>query len=160
MAEFIIQHQQESEWCWAAVAATIDQYFNPLSPLRQCDVATRVLGSDNCSNPINEPAILGDAVQVVNPQRVNLERALNFDELRREIDAGRPVCCAIEWTGGGGHAVVVTGYRVLTSGVRHIHVEDPLNASGDFDFDEFRNAYYGHGTWVETALISPPKGSV
>jgi hypothetical protein len=78
---------------------------------------------------------------------------LRFDELQREIDAGRPVCAGITWASGGGHFVVLRGYRVLSSGARQVYVADPLNPSALVDFDEFTSSYYGDGSWTETDFV-------
>ena len=161
MSQLIIQTQQQSEWCWAACAVSIARYFNPASTMRQCDVVDLVDPvQDCCMNPSahNHPEGLTTAVRAVSSLRMSLDRALSFDELRAEIDAGRPVCAAIAWRSGGGHAVLITGYRVLGSGSQHVHVEDPLNPASDLDFDEFSNAYYGEGTWEATELLSVPGG--
>ena len=161
MAEFVIQPQKQSEWCWAATAASVAQYFDPTTTLEQCDVVNILENvSDCCANPssYNQPADLASAIQTVGCLRLSLDRALTFDELRQEIDAGRPVCAGIAWDSGGGHAVLITAYNVLSSGSHHIHVEDPLNPSGDVDFDEFSNAYHGDGKWEATELLAVPRG--
>jgi hypothetical protein len=159
MAAFTIQKQQQSEWCWSAVAVTLDKYFNPASTLTQCQLADEVVtngaGQKACQNPAgsNKPAELKLAIQKVNRLRLSVPEPLSFDQLCQEIDAGRPVAVAIEWESGGGHAVIVTGYQVLPSGACLVHVEDPLNPSSTVDFDEFANRYYGDGVWTETELI-------
>ena len=168
---FRIQMQEQSEWCWAAVAASVERYFNPASTMQQCDVANKVLPKEFpnerlpqsdcgcccqcCCDPdaCNRPAELEIALRQVYKWRNTLKRPLTFDEIRREIDRGRPVGVGITWDSGGGHFVVVRGYRLLRSGERQVYVADPLNASGLVDIDEFTLAYYGDGAWTETDLV-------
>jgi hypothetical protein len=93
------------------------------------------------------------ALQQVHVWRNTLGRPLTFVEIQREIDRGRPVCVAIKWASGGGHFVVVRGYRELASGARQLYVADPLNPSSLVDLDEFTFRYWGDGEWDETDLV-------
>jgi hypothetical protein len=179
LLRFRIQRQEHSEWCWAAVAASINNYFDPASKLEQCTVANRVLrhkidfpddeccgGCDGCKccchpHLCNRPEELEEALKKIYKWRNTLERALRFDEVQREIDNGRPIGVGITWISGNdapgsssnGHFVVIRGYRILSNGARQVYVADPLNASGLVDFDEFRLAYYGEGQWTETDFV-------
>jgi hypothetical protein len=124
----------------------------------QCQIANKVLKrKDCCAAPIpcNEPQVLAELLQTIGAWRTTLNRPLTFDEVRQEIDADRPLCVRIEWPSGGGHAVVIRGYRVLASGALQVYVADPLYPSSLVDFDEFTFSYYGDGEWVETELLQP-----
>src|SRR5947207_15958187 len=35
-----MQHQQHTEWCWAAVGASVSLYYKPSSTWTQCSIAT------------------------------------------------------------------------------------------------------------------------
>jgi hypothetical protein len=169
LLNFSIQRQQQSEWCWAAVAASIEKFFNPASAIEQCDIANKVLPKSQrpktdcgcCCEPeaCDQPAELETALKKIHKWRTTLDKSatvtgtLAFDEIVREIDQGRPVCAGISWNGGGGHFVVLRGYRQLTSGVCQVYVADPLNPSSLCDLDEFTSAYLGQGEWTETDLI-------
>jgi hypothetical protein len=152
---FVVEPQQQPEWCWAAVAVSVEKYFNPASPLRQCDVATSVVGGDPCREPVpaDKPEALDVALRKINRLKKSVSRPLSFNELRQEIDANRPLCAGIRWRSGGGHFVILSEYEIAPSGARHVHVEDPLNPSGTLNFDEFTNFYYGDGEWVESYLV-------
>jgi len=187
---FRIYLQEQSQWCWAAVAVSIERYFDRASTMRQCNVANRMLdelpdasdcfpdddkccgGCDDCKccwHPecCNYPARLEDALQKIHKWRTTLDRPLRFDEIQREINAGRPICVGITWESGNsgpapkgskdsrhkGHFVVIRGYRVLSSGIRQVYVADPLNPSALVLYDEFLSAYYGDGHWTETDLV-------
>src|ERR1700682_5031054 len=66
--EFIMQPQQESEWCWAAVSSSVERYFSPTSHQTQCMIARGVLGIAGCcgdATPCNQPARLQDALTLL-----------------------------------------------------------------------------------------------
>jgi hypothetical protein len=97
----------------------------------------------------------------VNRLRTTLPGPLQFQDLKREIDAGRPVAARIAWDSAGasqsatGHFVVLDGYRIL-SGATHVHVSDPLNPSCEVDFNEFTFNYQGEGKWDASYLVKSP----
>jgi hypothetical protein len=164
---FKIQHQEQTEWCWAAVAASVQQYFEPATEpaleLKQCAIADMVLHTNLCCpypEFCNQPAALETALKKIhkwrkslNPDPLTGPGTLTFAEVQREIDRGRPVCVGIRWYQGGGHFVVIRGYRVLASGAQQLYIADPDNPSNLVDFYEFTNAYYGEGTWNSTDLV-------
>jgi hypothetical protein len=142
---FRIQRQQESEWCWAAVAASVDHYFDPQSTLEQCDVASKTLPVEYPPDPNNpndpnklppsdcgcccqcccdpdscdKPTKLEIALQKVNKWRNTLFRPLTFEEVQREIDHGRPIGVGIKWQSGGTNGgPATTGHFVAIRGYR------------------------------------------
>lgn len=157
---FPMQTQQEDQWCWAAVAASVDTYFAPFASAPQCRIAAAVLGSgaDTCSNPQNhnKPGKLQDALYAIGRYRTTRLGALSFDDLRAEIDSGRPVCVRIAWSGGGAHFVVLSGYHEsTTTGVRTVDVSDPLYPNSTRLFEQFPSAYHGGGDWTATFFVNP-----
>lgn len=154
--QFTIQPQEESEWCWAAVAVSIDKYFNPGSPLTQCEIASRVIGHDCCNNGIscNDAETLIQALRAINRWKRTVNGPVPFQLVKQELDAGRPVCARIKWKDGYAHFVVLVGYEVLSSGAVHVDIADPWNPSTTVDFDHFATAYFGDGTWADTYLVT------
>lgn len=154
---FPIQTQIEAEWCWAAVAASVDSYFNPTSGVPQCGIAGDVLKKDACGNPeaSDLPATLQDALKVVDRLYGIRIGALTFDQVRQQIDAGCPVCVRIAWSGGGAHFVVISGYHLSPAGVRTVDISDPWYPNSVRDFDQFPQGYHGGGTWTATFFVKP-----
>ena len=153
---FQIETQEQDGWCWAAVSASVDHYFSPQSTLTQCQVAQEVLKTNGCcQNPqaCDVPATLQDALSAVGRLRGTLQRALDFPEIRQLIDAGQPVCVRIQWESGGGHFVVLSGYRQLASGDQLVEVSDPFFADSIVEYNEFVGAYQGSGQWTGTFLV-------
>lgn len=155
--QFIIQPQQKSEWCWAAVAVSIEKYFNPRSSLTQCEIARRVTGHQNCyaqGPSCNQAETLIKALEEIRRLKRIMNGPASFNEIRQELDAGRPVCARISWQDGYAHFVILVGYEILRSGERHVDIADPWNPSSTVDFDQFQGAYFGDGEWVDTYLVT------
>jgi hypothetical protein len=140
-------------------------------------MASEVLGGDDCgSSPdaCNVPMKLQDALGVVERRTAggtpNLafpapQGPLPFSEIQKHIKAKLPVCARIEWEGGGGHFVVISGYRQPG---RILEVVDPApDADGvitgddveddveEWQYEAFLSAYGegGTGEWTDTFLV-------
>lgn len=150
---FQMETQCESEWCWAAVSSSVDHYFQPGSYSTQCGIASQVIPGNCCEHPdrFDQPEMLQDALDAVGRLR-GITGLLTFDQLQAEINADHPVCIRIAWDDGGAHYVALTGYQVLTSGVRTVDVADPFYANSTEDFDMFPSYYHGGGRWTASFL--------
>jgi hypothetical protein len=151
----LMQTQIEDEWCWAAVAVSVDHYFNPASTKTQCQVAQAVLANEGCcGNPdsCDDPAKLQDALN--NVQRLNriVLRALLFSEIQASLNAFLPVCARIAWANGGAHFVAIDGWSG-TADNPQVHVADPLFPDSTVGYNEFVSAYQGSGQWTATFLV-------
>lgn len=154
---FLMEKQKQSEWCWAAVALSIERYFSPYSVWGQCGIAAQVLkdAKDSCEYPENhdEPAQLETALAVVSRLRNTRKGPMKFEEIQQELDAGRPVCVRIKWIGDGAHFVVLTGYKVSRSNLKMVDIADPLYPDSTRAFDDFPSAYQGGGEWTDSFLV-------
>jgi hypothetical protein len=154
---FAIQTQEADKWCWAAVSASVNHYFFPDSTLSQCQIARRVLGVDSCCGnreTCNQVAKLDVALEKSGTiVREPLARSLSFEEIKQEIDGRRPICARIQWAGGGGHFVVIRGYRELASGAEQVDIADPWFVDGTFFYKEFLSGYLNIGQWTDTFLV-------
>jgi hypothetical protein len=169
MPEFVMQIQKEGQWCWAAVAVSINQYLDPLTSgtWTQEKLATQVLqgrrqipsGVDCSKTPgqCNLPARLDDALTAVG----NLGTAgavagiLSFEDLMAWIDKQLPVCARIVWFTGSGHFVALTGYRTFASGLQQVYVQDPSVGPSYHDYEELVADYPPGGSWQDTYLVKP-----
>lgn len=145
-----IERQARSNWCWAAIAASLGRYYET-SDWSQERVAQAVLddrsGTAAGSAP-NSEARLNDALTLVGCYSHWSPDRPAFARIRTEIDAGRPVCVRIAWRDGGSHFVVVTGY-VTTP--QEIHVDDPAAGPTLQSMRDFPGGYRGRGAyWRET----------
>jgi hypothetical protein len=161
---FPMEKQQEPDWCWAAVAVSVEYYFDPQSTWTQAALAQAVLeqrrqipaGTDCSKGGCDIPWYLSDALTAVGKLRATLPgRILSYQEIQQELIADRPVCARISWQGGGAHFVVISGYGFSPGGIPQLYVSDPLLQDSSVaisSYDDFVSAYFGDGQWEETYL--------
>ena len=158
-----VEQQEMDKWCWAAVSVSVDRYFAPGSASTQCRVAAQVLGIDQCydnCDACNSAQRLEDGLQAVGRPPQKLTNPVTFDEIQRQIDAHLPVCVRIGWFSGGGHFVVITGYRETEWGEQLVEVADPLFPDSTIPYDILVSAYQnaevpqGGGQWTHTYLLA------
>ena len=149
---FVLEQQQEAYWCWAAVATSIAMYYGAGSAWTQCALANAELGQTTCcedggTGECNVPWYLDRALErVAHLRSVSMSKAA-WAEVTREIDAARPICARIGWSGGGGHFVVVGGYD---SAAGMIDVKDPFYGDSSVAHGTFPGSYLGGGSWTHS----------
>lgn len=150
---FTVQHQQQTNWCWCAVAVSVANFYG--ANLMQCTFANTYLSRTDCctatgaSGPCNQQTGLGAAIRAAGHLASFSESRPSFDTVRGEIDGGRPVGVRIEWSGGGGHAVVVDGYLAVD---QFVGVEDPWSGASDVRLSTLHSSYLGTGSVTHTYL--------
>ena len=150
---FDMEAQTQSNWCWAATSKSVSQYYWHRSSWTQCSIANAELGhSDCCSSPVpapcNVPWFLDSALSRTR-NFVSISGPCTFEQLRAQIDSGRPVGARIGWSGGGGHFMVIYGYT-YGLGFEWIDIDDPIYGKSHMSLDDFTNRYQGNGTWTHT----------
>jgi hypothetical protein len=154
---FPMEKQEEADWCWNAVAVSVEHYFNPQSTLTQEHFAEQVFGK-----ALNEGFALAQALQDLERYNGALGGAIQFDDIQRQLDKNLPVCVRIEWYEGGAHFVVITGYGRSPGGDPLVYVSDPILQSGNviiWDYASFVEAYSpsyakgAEGAWVDTYFV-------
>jgi hypothetical protein len=152
-----VEHSGQTEWCWAAVSASVALFYTPASTWTQCAIVNKELGQTACctegaASTCNQPHVLEAALSLVQHLLRDFAGPLAFADIVQEIDAGRPVGVCIDWTGGGGHFVTVAGYD---RNGEMIQVKDPLFGNSQVPLATFPAGYQGGGTWSWTYLTSP-----
>ena len=164
---FHMEPQEHLNWCWAAVAVSVDRFFDRGSKWCQCRMASRMakirrLKVKNCATcgkpkPVpetcNRPWFLDQALQLAGRLKGKPKKTrLSFSQIQRKIEAGQPVCVRVQWgRGPDAHFVVISGCEVSSSGERWVDVEDSVAGSSTWLFDEFRSNYqYSQGNWDVT----------
>jgi hypothetical protein len=143
---FQMQTQEQSNWCWCANAVSIANFYG--GAWTQGQLANTQLGQTTCTVD-GSTAVCN--VQSPEPGPLSTVGHLSswrtgtptFSEIQTEVDGGRPVSTRIQWTGGGGHFVTVTGYLENTE---FITVQDPGGTTSDIRLSTFVSAYNGNGT--------------
>lgn len=173
--QFRAQRQKNAEWCWAAVSNSIEHFFEPTSPLTQCEIAGEQLRKPCCGDlteaclaRCNVPSALDTALRrlgwLARSPVVHFppDPAVDFADVRAEIDAGRPLCLLVKWLEEDGelirgHFITIKGYRVTTGGTAYVSIQDPLFADPEIQFEVLadRSGGYrdGQGVWVATFFV-------
>lgn len=148
---FAIERQEQTLWCWAAVAVSIETYYAGSSQHTQCALATRVLDTPCCDPPgCNRPWHLDFALRWMGHLEAMDSGSASVLELESELSRGRVVGAQILWRGGGGHFVAIDGLRRSPQGA-YISVADPeVGATTELLAAEFESNYEGVGTWAAT----------
>ena len=153
---FAMQDQCHSNWCWAAVAASVATFYNATTLRLQCTIANEELQRSDCCDSTCHAA--GVAYKVVGAlgsplNRAGLLTSITFGwitrlRLQQDLEAMLPVCVRTEWSGGGGHFVVIAGYSPESD---TLTVCDPLRGVSALSFDTFRTSYTpSQGRWTHT----------
>ena len=151
-----VQRQLQSNWCWAACASSASGFFDQASVWGQCAVVNAELDTKQCcadggSPKCNVPWYLDRALRRTGNFARKSDGPARWDTVRAEIDAGRPVGVRIGWFGGGGHFVMITGYRAA-GGAREVDVQDPWTGTSHITMDVLAKRYKNRGKWTHTYL--------
>lgn len=153
----VVQSQLLSNWCWAAVTASVREYFAEPNSKAQCEVATEFLviqccppGPDIFNNPRNREYNIKTALGANSPGQP-IKRPLVAGEITASVKAGRPVCCVIRWENGRLHFVLLTGF---VAGSGSVIVRDPLLGKFVGPLATFVSAYEEKGRWVASLPTS------
>lgn len=111
--DFIIQRQDQTNWCWAAGSVSVATYFGMLD-LSQCDLVNNQLAQTTCCRFGNSPACdrpwyPDRSLSAVRCYAGFRRGPLDMATLFTELVAGRPVGIGIHWRQGGGHFVIAIG---------------------------------------------------
>jgi hypothetical protein len=150
---FNMQAQTQSNWCWAATATSVSHFYWLWSTWTQCAVANNELGRSDCCNSTvpsacNVPWYLDKALTRTR-NFVSVMGPATFQQVRDEIDAGRPVGARVGWSGGGGHFMVIYGYSFVV-GTQYFDIDDPIYGKSHLSVSDFSSNYQGSGTWTHT----------
>lgn len=146
---FNLQRQEQSFWCWAAVASGIQSFFDPNAVLTQSQIVEACLGNNE-----NKTLELARALTRLGTLVCSHEAVPALGEIRKHLSNGMPVPVRIGWTEikdgqrkltKRGHFVVITG--VLQSDPRGddytmVRVADPANDMAAYwAYGVFKNSY-------------------
>ena len=152
------QHQQQTEWCWAATTVSISLFYDPSSTWTQCSLVNKYSNLTTCCEDGSSTAcnhggwpdlslpITGNYASMSGVDQAGTTDKPSFETILGEIAAGHPVSIAIWWNGGGGHNPAVDGYDDKNPPT--IDVQDPwYGPSTQVDFNSFPGSYNGGATW-------------
>ncbi len=155
MAEigFSMQHQQQSNWCWAATATSVALFYHDWG-WTQCQVANAELGRTDCcgagaSGPCNVYGFLDRALTVVGHFDRWVGGVASIAEIQTEVTSARPLGIRVAWSGGGAHFLCIIG-QYSDGGIDFVTVDDPIFDRSDVNYATLQTAYQGTGAWTDT----------
>ena len=146
-----MQHQQQTNWCWSAVATSTSIYYNPGSNWTQCNLANNALGQNSCCQnggtpQCNKAWYLDRALSITGNFDHMTYSAESLDSVQGQANAAKPLGARIGWSGGGGHFVMLTGVGNNSM----VAVEDPWYGPSYISYNTFKTSYKGSGTWTHS----------
>ncbi|WP_290903145.1 papain-like cysteine protease family protein [Aquabacterium sp.] len=150
-----IPHQEQDQWCWCAVAAGICAFRDETFTLRQCEVASSVLGVDVCADPtsdsVNKMMPLDEVLAHFQRLGFKTESPMTFEDVAEQIDAGLPVCIRIRFMDTGNpHVTVIRGYR---RDGRMLMIDDPSFDESTMPYEDVVDRYEGSGSWKQSYRV-------
>jgi hypothetical protein len=150
--DFSMQHQQQTNWCWAAVSTSVALFFSPSSGWTQCAVANGELNRNDCcgtgaSGPCNVYGFLDTALTRVGHLDHFAGGTSTFSQIQSEINGGRPLGVRTAWSGGGAHFLAIIGYRIRNN---MLAVDDPFYGKSDVGLSTFTSSYQSSGSWTHS----------
>jgi papain like cysteine protease AvrRpt2 len=148
---FHIQPQEEGNWCWAAVTASLTAYFAGLNPQggiwKQCQVASQVFLGTNCcqSGNCDQESSLEVPMGKVGLPIQAYDGQLSYNAVANQIMTLRPVGLHISWGQGGAHFVLIIGYGLDNLGAQWVKIADP---NGGMIYDLPFDTVAGAGSFV------------
>jgi hypothetical protein len=164
-----MQQQEQCNWCWAAVAASLSSAMPPPQgmqvPMSQCQVASGVLGSNCCDDghvlngcpdsPCNQPALIQSALGKIRHRGGASGGVPSQATVMGHIDVGRPIVGEIHWNDDQpqNHYVLIVDYSTNNSGVFVVKIADPADPTGTIpqchSLDELNaGGYRQFGQWI------------
>lgn len=132
LINFPIEKQLMSNWCWAAVTASVCRFYNG-PPINQKQIVAKVKAKPICAtSPLiqfcNDTANIDDALQSVGHLAQPFNQALSVQHTINELAGGKPISCQLYLPSlGGGHAVIIYGAFADTSNKLMLRVADPAD---------------------------------
>lgn len=84
-----------------------------------------------------------------------------FEQIRTNIKKSFPILIGIDWATGGGHAVLIVGYRTNRASLREVYIIDPDPTTAPLITIDFADLsigkYRGNGRWRESFCIQGKK---
>jgi hypothetical protein len=166
MIELEMQRQCHSNWCWAAVAASVAAYYGQGRGMSQCEIAKLDLGrSDCCEYDCDAKGVECNVTNVfASPlNRVGcLDRLARFkqatpSEVFEELGADRPICVRTVWPHGGAHFLAIVGCWYDSGDALMLAVADPFWGRSEYSYERFSKHYQLlGGRWNDTYYTKAP----
>jgi len=150
---FNMEHQTQTNWCWAATSKSVSYFYSVFSPWTQCKIASAELSNSCCNSPVpsacNVPWYLNNALTRTNNFVSVQNGTITWSQVQQQLQAGLVVGARIGWSGGGGDFMTIHG--VSSSGFnQYLHIDDPIYGKSVLTWNQFATNYQGSGSWTHT----------
>lgn len=158
---FTMQNQSQNLWCWAATTVSVSAYYDPETAWTQCALVNAekeitTCCDDGSSKACDQTNVLDAPLARADVLDRKQRGAVDYDAIRQEIDAGRPLAFRVKWSGGGGHFAIIEGYQSV--GGEWVAIEDPEPGYDAIDIPLRTladGAYRATGLWTHTYFTRP-----
>lgn len=152
---FLMQQQQQTLWCWAAVTSSIQQFYYGTGQT-QCELANHFFSQTSCCTDgttaqCNRCYDVATALQYANVLVRSEGGPVSMDVIRNEIDNQRPLGVGVAWATSGAHAMAIAGYYQIL-GDQLLLITDPWYGDSVIFYSQFPASYFGGGSWFESWL--------
>jgi hypothetical protein len=161
---FSIEQQEHDQWCWAAVALSLCNFYGDDSWPEQCDLVNDIFapirGSTDCCQdgdtlPCNMSWSLSIVLNTVHHLALPIRGVVTFDDLTQEIEVGqRPVAARFMFSDLlTAHFIVLVGCAKTPDGKQWVKVADPSLATGNItsiEYSTLLSDYRPGATWNES----------
>lgn len=148
---FPMQHQQQSNWCWAAVSTSVDHWYNPSSTVTQCQVVNQQVGRNDCcqnggSSNCNVYGFLDQALGYVGRLDHVDSSTESYATVVGQVVTFHPLGIRVAWSGGGAHFIAATGHEQGDMVV----IDDPIYGTSVVYYTTLMGTYQGSGNWTHS----------
>jgi hypothetical protein len=140
----------QTNWCWAANAASVGNFYHGPNCYKQCEIADKCLDKNKCCKKpksCNKYSFLDSALYHADSFEDEALSPATFSAVSQEIDANRPLCTRVKWDDKGAHFTTITGY--YEDGAR-IVIQDPWHGVSTIEYGSYPAEYFGGGTWTNS----------
>jgi hypothetical protein len=159
-----MQSQTQTNWCWAAVSASVSDFFGGGGTWTQCAVANATWSRTDCcgdgaDGPCNQSSYLDQALELTGNFASMVGTSETFAVVQGEIAASRPLCIRVSWNLTDGHFLAIYGWLIAGRGTKYYLVADPIYGTSQITETALRSAYQGIGSWSHSYHVAPPSAA-
>jgi hypothetical protein len=161
--DIVVPQQIVDNWCWAAVTAALEEFYDVQPRRAQCRIVSDVLGTGSCCPDgvdiirCNVPHAPQPALRDLFETRVEAPAGTSFSFVESEILAGVPVLANLGFSDGRvGHLVIITGFFHGADDINLI-VQDPYTGEESAEpIRRFRRKFRDKGRWRASYKLRQP----
>jgi papain like cysteine protease AvrRpt2 len=149
---YVQQVQEQSRWCWAAVACSIAEYRGRHDWV-QCTLAREILDRVGCcADPsvCNVTASLQTALARANSLAEARSGPVELETLQGQISSDLPVGIRLEREDGTAHVMAIVGFDDGIGADCVLTILDPWSGLDHASYGALTAGLYSHGEWSHT----------